>query len=244
MMDAVALADTNETTLAHAEAYRGERRPIFTHAARRDALLRGAQQEFAEHGFLATKLSAIAQRAGIRKSTIFHYFPTKEALYEDAVTSRLGELATAIEAAAAAPSTESATLRIDAIVSVLAFAFAREKAMGRLVLRAMLEESVVRNQSQQAPARRIVRTLAAAIRVGVEAGHIASCAPTQEAISIVCVVCARSAAMTPVSRTHEADGTGAPADADIDEPVLIGVSDAHKAASIAAQVRRLLNSRG
>lgn len=234
MTNAVATITTSHAEPRTSEAYLGALRTLIAKEPRRETLLRVARQEFATHGFLATTLSQIAQLAGIRKSTIFHYFPTKEAIYEGAVTHKLNELADAIDARAAA--SESAVLRIDAIVDALALAFAHEKPIGRLFLRTMIEEPVAaaaQVQEKRSATDRIVRTIAAAIRTGVDEGQIPRCVPMQEATSIVCVVCASSAAMTPPS-----PGAGAPEE--IDEPVLIGVSDAQRAAAIAAQVRALL----
>jgi AcrR family transcriptional regulator len=45
--------------------------------------------EFGEKGFAAARIEDIAKRAGIAKGTVFRYFPTKEALFEAAIVSRL-----------------------------------------------------------------------------------------------------------------------------------------------------------
>jgi len=48
----------------------------------RDQLIRLARQIFAQHGYAGASMSRIAEGAGIRKSSLFHHFATKEALYE------------------------------------------------------------------------------------------------------------------------------------------------------------------
>jgi AcrR family transcriptional regulator len=53
--------------------------------ARPDEILDAAVQEFAEHGYGAARLEAIARRAGIAKGTIYLYFPGKEELFKAAV---------------------------------------------------------------------------------------------------------------------------------------------------------------
>ena len=45
------------------------------------AILEAAIPLFAERGFEAVALSAIAERAGVCKSNIFHHFGSKELLY-------------------------------------------------------------------------------------------------------------------------------------------------------------------
>lgn len=209
--------------------------------SRRETLLRVARHEFATRGFLATTLSTIAQQTGIRKSTIFHYFATKEALYDGAVTDRLDELADAIERAAAlkqAPN-ESAADCIDAIVIALALACTHEPAIARLMLRTTIEEGAARTVEQRRPAsERIVTTIADAIRRAVAAKQIPRCAPTTEALAILFVACSSAHAMA-----RPPAGAASAAAAEVDEPVLIGVSSAQAAAAVAMQVRRLLDAR-
>ena len=45
--------------------------------------------EFADKGFAATRLEDVAKRAGIVKGTIYRYFDSKEALFEQAVASKI-----------------------------------------------------------------------------------------------------------------------------------------------------------
>lgn len=57
----------------------------------RDAILNAAEELFAEQGFAATPISAIATRAGVTKSLVHHYFGSKEALYEAVQETRFAE---------------------------------------------------------------------------------------------------------------------------------------------------------
>jgi AcrR family transcriptional regulator len=59
-----------------AKALKWERRP----EARIPELLEAALHVFAETGYRRTRLDDVAQRAGVTKGTIYHYFDTKEAL--------------------------------------------------------------------------------------------------------------------------------------------------------------------
>lgn len=47
---------------------------------RRDEILRAALQAFREHGFHRATLDHIAERLGVRKTALYHYFPDKDAI--------------------------------------------------------------------------------------------------------------------------------------------------------------------
>src|SRR5260370_2396517 len=53
--------------------------------ARPGEILDAALACFAEHGFAATRLDAVAKRAGITKGTLYLYFPNKEELFKAVV---------------------------------------------------------------------------------------------------------------------------------------------------------------
>lgn len=57
--------------------------------ARPAEIIAAAMELWRERGFSATRLEDVAAGAGIAKSTIYLYFPSKEALFEAAVQERL-----------------------------------------------------------------------------------------------------------------------------------------------------------
>src|SRR6266498_2058715 len=71
-------------------------------AARRDAILAAALEEFSARGFEATRLDDVARRAGIAKGTIYLYFRDKESLFQELVRSMLTPIVGTIEALGAA----------------------------------------------------------------------------------------------------------------------------------------------
>ncbi|MCW8084217.1 TetR/AcrR family transcriptional regulator [Sabulicella glaciei] len=44
-------------------------------------MLDAAFEEFAAHGYAGAKMTAVAQRAGVAKGLVYHYYPSKEALF-------------------------------------------------------------------------------------------------------------------------------------------------------------------
>ena len=57
--------------------------------ARRQAILAAAAQEFAERGYQGASMSAIVARLGGSKQTLYGYFPSKEALFAEVVGQSL-----------------------------------------------------------------------------------------------------------------------------------------------------------
>jgi len=54
--------------------------------SRRSEILLAARQEFIEKGLEAASVAEIARRAGVGKSTIYEYFPSKDRLLEEVCT--------------------------------------------------------------------------------------------------------------------------------------------------------------
>lgn len=50
-------------------------------------ILAAALEEFAEHGYAGASMASAARRAGVAKGLIYHYFPSKAALFEAVVGS-------------------------------------------------------------------------------------------------------------------------------------------------------------
>src|SRR5262245_6007588 len=68
-------------------------------AARREAILAAALDEFSAQGFAAARMDDVARRAGVGKGTIYLHFRDKEALFQDLVRTMLVPLVAGLEAA-------------------------------------------------------------------------------------------------------------------------------------------------
>ena len=66
----------------------------------RSAILSASTQLFAEKGFIGASISDIAEIVGVSKSSIYHYFPSKEAILHALIDSFAQEVDVLIEAAA------------------------------------------------------------------------------------------------------------------------------------------------
>src|ERR1700686_813721 len=57
-------------------------------AARRDAILEAALDEFSAKGFAAARLDDVAKRAGVAKGTIYLYSADKETLFQELIRAK------------------------------------------------------------------------------------------------------------------------------------------------------------
>ncbi len=73
-------------------------------------IAKAALECFAERGFAACPLDAIATRAGVTKGTLYLYFPNKEALFKEVVRQALVPRIAAFEKRAATGATAAAQL--------------------------------------------------------------------------------------------------------------------------------------
>ena len=71
-------------------------------AARREAILAAALDEFSLRGFEAARLDDVARRAGVAKGTIYLYFRDKESLFQELIRAMLAPLVAIIERMGAA----------------------------------------------------------------------------------------------------------------------------------------------
>jgi TetR/AcrR family transcriptional regulator len=75
------------------DARRSPGRPVGATAdVTRERIIAGAIEAFAEHGFAGCSIRDIARQARIRSSSLYHYFPSKEALYQAVLATMQDEM--------------------------------------------------------------------------------------------------------------------------------------------------------
>ena len=73
------------------------RRGAAAAEVRRQAILAAALDVFSRHGFATARLDDVAAKAGIAKGTLYLYFASKEALFEELIRSRVTPLFDTLE---------------------------------------------------------------------------------------------------------------------------------------------------
>ena len=94
-------------------------------------ILEAAAQEFASQGFSGAKVEAIARRAGVNKAGLYYHVGNKEKLYEAVMLRLFGQVAGALEQAAAPELAPDAALA--ALAEALAGLFARLPMLPRIM---------------------------------------------------------------------------------------------------------------
>ncbi len=134
---------------------------------KRREILAAAATTFARHGHGGTNLQRVAAAAGMGKSSLYHYFPTRDALFDALVRDLLQREEAAFDELATAPG--SAPQRLEALMSAIVALIDEWVKAGPLLIEC-LRDARGRRAVQRA-LRRIREAMAKLIEDGQRSGE-------------------------------------------------------------------------
>lgn len=153
--------------------------------AKRREILAAAGAVFARHGYAGTNLQRVAARAGMGKSSLYHYFPTKDALFSglaDELFRREAEIF-----ASTTSESDSAGERLERLLDSIAGLLGEWQAAGvGPLLLDFLREPPGRKRVRET-FRTARRSLARLLRDGQRAGELDRARP--DAIAALLLAC-------------------------------------------------------
>jgi AcrR family transcriptional regulator len=151
--------------------------------ARRAAILEAARQVFARNGLAATRIGDIAAEADMSQGLLYHYFPSKEALFSEIVEMALRE--TAALTARALHSPGSAWQRLRGLCEEMLAGVAAYPEYPLVILQAFTSAAVPEpaRAAVEAYGQQTFRDLIALIREGQVDGDVAALDPVELAVA-------------------------------------------------------------
>lgn len=153
------------------------------HPVDRSTLIAIARAAFAEAGYAGATMNAIAEQAGLRKASLFHHFPTKQALYIEVVSSIATDLGNLVFEADLA--TGEFRHRLDRVTERLVRYLGTHPESAKLLMR----DAIDSGEFVQGPGRDIIQAVLTAathfFTYAMERGDIPRQDPQQLTLSIL-----------------------------------------------------------
>lgn len=127
--------------------------------------MKHARAAFGDVGYARASMDLIARRAGLRKSSLFHHFATKDDLYLEVFHSILGELARFVDVArdARGPFAE----RLDALSLAVTRYLAEHPDVAAIVLRELIDPGPFAKGHGEEIVRAVLESVAAFLDEGL-----------------------------------------------------------------------------
>jgi TetR/AcrR family transcriptional regulator len=148
----------------------------------KDKLLSIARSVFAEEGYAGATLSEIARRANLRKASLFHHFPSKDALYLEVVGEVIADLGRLV--AGAEMDRGSFGQSLDRLGELVIQYLGARRNTARLLLREVLDQGPFMRGEGRQVIQSTLEMIAAFLQSGMDEGVVDRQDPRQLALSI------------------------------------------------------------
>ncbi len=163
-----------------AEPTRGRKRRRI----RREDIVTEATRLFAERGYEGTSMGDLAERVGLRKASLFHHFPSKDALYAAVLEGLVTQVRTALASAMSKEGTFEE--RLDALSDALTATLGSQPHAARLLVREALDEGPVMRDLLARPIDEVLAASLEFANAGKRAGTFANeVDPTHAILSLI-----------------------------------------------------------
>lgn len=149
----------------------------------RSELLAKAASAFAELGYAGASMNEIAERAGLRKASLFHHFQSKEALYTEVLSSTIEDLGRLVMDADLGEGDFPS--RLDRLGDLVSTYLGHNVHAARLLMREMVEKNSFARAGVGEQVLTILAVTAMFLESGMESGDLPRQDPRQLAMSIV-----------------------------------------------------------
>lgn len=156
--------------------------------ARRETILDAARKVFARHGLAATRNSDIANEASVSQGLLYHYFPSKEALFTTIVEDALRETARLTASALQAPG--SAGHRLQGLCEQMLAGVVEYPEYPLVILQVYTNAAVPAEAraAVEAYGEQTFRDLVALLREGQAEGHVVAGDPVELALAFTACI--------------------------------------------------------
>ena len=149
----------------------------------REKMLKAARKAFAEAGYAGASMAHIAELIGIRKASLFHHFPTKDALYNEVVFGVTSDLGALVSAANEAPT--DFLHRLDDLGVRIVTYLGENPASARVLLREFVDRGAFKGEPHQNVAVQTLKIAASFLEEGMKAGLLKKQDPEHLALTLV-----------------------------------------------------------
>ena len=151
--------------------------------SRREEIVRTATKLFSERGYEGASMEMLAQAVGLRKASLFHHFPSKDALYEEVLGGLLSDVGMLI---ATTSSTEGPYLeRLSAFADALIDVWGGRPHAARLLFREAMDRGLVMQKWLGAAIQSVLNASLGIAEEGKRLGHFAGMEPKNVVMSLV-----------------------------------------------------------